>query len=145
MRNMSVIVALLLVFSVASGVLAEEKERAVGPCLVTLFIGPRAGIEMNEDRPIQMWELVHAFGISPARAVASWMLGGEAAGVEGCIVSFCIGPRVGAQLPERRVRTKEWTRLIPIYGIIPTIQIALEAYNGKTMTEIAEQEGLSKK
>jgi len=150
MRNVSAVVVLALVLAVASGVLAEEKKGGAVPCLVTCCIGPRVGLEMNEDKSIQGWEFIHAFGgYIPyvgflARPVASWKLGGEKNGAEGCLCSYCFGPRVGAQLHERKVRTKEWTRIIPIYGIIPAVQIALEAYNGKTMIEIVEQEDLSK-
>ena len=59
------------------------------------------------------------------------------------LASCCLGPRVGLEMNDgRKVRALEYLRLVPIVGYIPHVMISIEAYNGKTMTEIAKDEGL---
>ena len=149
MRNMSVVLALVLILSVASGVLAEEKKGGPVPGLVSFFLGPRIGLEMNEGEEVEGIEgaivLDYVVTGGLVRLYVAYDHGYKSAGLSGCLASCCLGPRVGRELPERNIRTKEWLQLIPVVGIVPRVLIAVEAYDGKTMTEIAEEEGLSKK
>ncbi len=78
------------------------------------------------------------------RAYMAYDRGGKANGFYGFLASYFIGPRVGAELHERKIRSKEWLLLIPCVNLYPAIAIPLEAYEGKTMSEIEVAEGLRK-
>ncbi|MCK4639729.1 MAG: hypothetical protein KAU06_00190 [Candidatus Marinimicrobia bacterium] len=69
---------------------------------------------------------------------------GNKNGFEGVLASYCLGPRIGSELDYRKIRTIEWLQLVPCVCIYPAIAIPLQAYNGKTMTEIEVEEGLRK-
>ena len=57
--------------------------------------------------------------------------------------SCCLGPRIGLEMNEgKRVRTLEWVRLVPIVGLFAHLWISVEAFQGKTMSEIAKEENL---
>jgi hypothetical protein len=71
-------------------------------------------------------------------------MGAKKNGFEGALASFFLGPRIGNELDVRKIRTKEWLQLVPCVCIYPMITIPLEAYKGKTMSEIEVEEGLRK-
>ena len=129
-------------------------EGGAGPCLASACIGPRVGLEMNEGKKIQTSEWVALggaliFGSVPAiplgtRAYMAYDAGGKANGLEGFLASYFLGPRVGAELRERRIRSDEWLMLVPCVNIYPCFSISMEAYQGRTMTEIEVAEGLRK-
>jgi len=139
------IVSTLILIFLVSGLSAAEKG-GIMPCLASCLIGPRVGLEMNEGKKVETIELLHAFGgYIPyvgccVRPVTSYMIGGKTNGVNGFLASCCLGPRVGSQLNQRKVRINEWLQLVCIGRIL----IPLEAYQGKTMTEIEAKEGLRK-
>ncbi len=140
---------ILIFWLLASFAFAEEKG-GVMPCLASFFIGPRVGLEMNEGKQIETIEWIH-FGSNfvpyvglVVKAYTSYEIGGKTNGAGGFFASCCIGPRVGAELNYRKIRTLEWLRLVPCINIYPFIKIPLEAYQGKTMTEIEQKEGLRK-
>lgn len=127
------------------------------------MIGPRVGLEMNEgnDNIYQsewialggsvvggsMTGVLQPLGsaiVSGTRAYMAYDMGGKTNGLEGALASYCLGPRVGNELHYRKIRTIEWLQLVPCVCIYPMIAIPLEAYNGKTMTEIEIDEGLRK-
>ncbi len=57
------------------------------------------------------------------------------------IATCCLGSRVGLEMNEgRKIRLMEWLQLV--ISPIPQIWMAIEAYDGKTMSEIAASEGL---
>ena len=114
---------------------AQEKKGGIGPCLISFFIGPRVALEMNEGKPIQTMEII-GFLIPCIRMFSGW----SANGLSGCCASTCLGPRVGTQLKERKVRGMEYLGLIYIGRIIT----AVEAMGGKTMTEIEAKENLKR-
>lgn len=115
----------------------EPQKGGLVPCLVSCFYGPRIGLELNEGKSVEPMELIYFLG-GPFTLYASWELAGKTNGANGCFASCCLGPRVGSQLHERKIRTMEWLQLIGIGTII----IAYEAYSGKTMIEIEEAENL---
>ena len=129
-------------------------EGGAGPCLASACIGPRVGLEMNEGKKIQTSEWIALggtliFGSVPAiplgtRAYMAYDTGGKTNGFEGFLASYFLGPRVGAELHERRIRSDEWLRLVPCVNIYPYFSISMEAYQGRTMTEIEVAEGLRK-
>jgi len=150
----------------APGVYARGKG-GLEPCLASACIGPRVGLEMNEGKPIALSEWLTPYGTGitlgvigmalsetagPAgplifigtRAYMAYATGGRANGMSGFFASFCLGPRIGAELGERRTRDKESQLLIPCVDISPCLSISMEAYQGKTMTEIEVAEGLRK-
>lgn len=123
----------------------------IGPCLATCLLGPRVGLEMNEGATIQTSEWIALAGnvVGPSihssvslvtRAYMAYDTGGKQNDFNGALASFFIGPRVGQELHERKIRTKEW---LTFCGI-GTCLIGWEAYKGKTMTEIEVAEGLRK-
>lgn len=153
------VVSLLMVISLLMGTFlhADEKGGFV-PCLASCLIGPRVGLEMNEGKEVTQSEWVGFAGsylgnfipyIGSAVAVGCRMymaydMGVKPNGFEGGLASFCLGPRIGNEIDYRKIRTLEWLQLVPCVCIYPTIAIPLEAYNGKTMTEIEVKEGLRK-
>ena len=148
------------VFSIPATAEAESDEVIRGqmvtkgglsPLLATFCIGPRVGLEMNEGKKIQTDEWI-AFGgslVGPSihssvaaltRAYMAYKTGGKMNGMSGFAASFCIGPRVGAELHKREIRDNEWLT----FCFVGTCLIGAEAYRGKTMTEIEVAEGLRK-
>lgn len=64
-------------------------------------------------------------------------------GIGACLVACCLSPRNAYERNEsRKMRTKEVFLFIPLINIVFIILIGLEAFNGKTMTQIAQDEGL---
>ncbi|HDP69114.1 MAG TPA: hypothetical protein ENN20_11555 [Candidatus Marinimicrobia bacterium] len=142
---------------------SRRKPGGFGPALASCLLGPRVGLEMNEGiEEIHLSEWIalggslvagSATGIlvpignviyTGTRAYMAYEMGGKNNGFEGALAAFCIGPRVGNELHYRKIRNKEWLLLIPCVNIYPLISIPLEAYHGKTMTEIEIAEGLRK-
>ncbi|UCH62221.1 MAG: DUF2380 domain-containing protein [Fidelibacterota bacterium] len=141
----------------APGVYARGKG-GLGPCLASAYIGPRVGLEMNEGKEIQTSEWIGLAGKLIAGAsnfanldVTFWTqsymaykTGYKANGLDGCLASYFLGPRIGAELHERRIRSDEWLLLVPCVNIYPCFSISMDAYQGRTMTEIEIAEGLRK-
>ena len=125
----------------------QDKKGGGGPFLASCCLGPRVGLELNEGQQVRTVEWVilasNIVGI-PVGQVWAGSEGWKAAGPGGCLANVCIGPRVGNELPQRKIRTKEWLTLIPAVGIVPRLLISIEALNGKTMTQIEEEEKLKK-
>ncbi len=143
--------------TLAPGLYARGKG-GLGPCLASACIGPRVGLEMNEGKQIAFNEWLGIPGAALAiytvgnpisviimvlRSYMALGTGGKTNGVPGFFAS-CLGPRIGTELGERRIRDKEWQLLIPCVNISPFISISMEAFQGKTMTEIEVAEGLRK-
>ena len=106
-----------------------------GPGCVALFIGPRVGLEMNEGKPVEMAEWLRLI-------VIGWIINDYQAfqqnGCVGCLLENFLGPRVGRQYHYRNPRMMEW-----LTGL-PELIMVIEAYQGKTMSEIESQEHLGK-
>lgn len=144
---------------------AKPDAGGVTPCLLECYLGPRVGTEYNEGRnfsTMELLQLVAGIGriILAAEAYQGKTMtefakensidsrpippphGAEAAnkgGITACLVSCYLGPRVALERNEgRKIRTYDILRLV----VIGTILEGLEAYNGKTMTQIARDEGL---
>lgn len=127
-----------------------EKKGGLNPCLASACIGPRVGLEMNEGKKIQTSEwigfggqflgTIHTSLPTIARGYMAYDTGGKKNGVTGFFASYFLGPRVGLELQERKIRKKEWLK----FCIIGSCLISWEAYQGKTMTEIEVAEGLRK-
>jgi len=132
-RIMVVLMA-ALIFSTSTAY-AQENKGGIMPAAVSCLVGPRVGLEMNEGKPVEMMEWLGIW-IFPLRALPGW----NDSGVIGAIIGLYLGPRVGGQYSYRNIRTKE------LLGILywPRILTTLEAFQGKTMTEIEEAEGLRK-
>ena len=109
------------------------------PFVQSCLCGPRIGLEANEGRPATALEYINFFVrvIVPVKALRK-------NGMRGCCASCCIGPRVGMQLDERRIRTLEWFRVIPILGVYASIVSGFEASEGRTMSEIVEAESMQR-
>ncbi len=149
------ILVLTLSFSFAQGQgTATVSKGGINPCLASCCIGPRVGLEMNEGKEITTSEWI-GFGssflgvVNPSlptigRAYRAYDMGGKTNSMEGFFYSFCLGPRIGNEIDHRKVRTKEWLLLVPCVNLYPAITIPLEAYNGKTMSEIEVKENLRK-
>ncbi len=153
-KGLTCVFMLLIIFS-ASHLYAENG--GFVPCLASCLIGPRVGLEMNEGRDIETSEWIMLGGtlISAApvvgqiaatgtRAYNAYVMGAKKNGLEGGLASFFLGSRIGNELDTRKIRTKEWLQLVPCVCIYPMITIPLEAFSGKTMTDIEVEEGLRK-
>ncbi|HVO29977.1 MAG TPA: hypothetical protein VMV18_04550 [bacterium] len=153
-----------------SGASANAKPDAGGlaPCLLECYLGPRVGSEYNEGRNFSTLEILQIIpyvgGIFRLILAAQSYQGktmteyakenaldsrpiasphGTAAaskgGLSACLIGCYLGPRIAFEHNEgRRIRTYDILRLVIIGGILES----LEAYNGKTMTQIAKDEGL---
>jgi len=139
------IICLLLCFFVlgVTVVNGETEKGGAVPMLASCCIGPRVGLEMNEGKEILMYEW---FRFIPyvGQIIMAYGTGYQAAGFNGFMASCCLGPRVGSQLNERKIRSKEWLILIPVVNLYPWISTGLEALNGKTMVEIEAAENLKR-
>ena len=133
--------------------LSVQAKGGAGPFLASCCLGPRIGLEMNEDVDIELLEFSPLLQFIPfvgnaastvARVYISYDYGYTNAGGKGFLASFCLGPRIGKQLNERKIRTKEYLMVIPIIQLYPWITTGLEAFGGRTMTEIAEEENLNR-
>ena len=157
MRNILLMIFICLIAVSAFG----QEKGGIVPCLATCLIGPRVGLEMNEGSQVTQSELIALAGnlvgggasaANPigsmitvgTRAYMAYDMGFKKNNFEGFLASYCLGPRIGNEIDYRKIRTKEWMSLIPIVCIYPMISIPLEAYNGETMTEIEQKEGLRK-
>lgn len=153
----------------AAGALnAKPDAGGLTPCLLTCYLGPRVGAEYNEGRGIATMEWI-SLVFFPARIVGAvqayqgltmteWARdsaidsrpipppkGSSIApgGAAACFIGFCLGPRPAFERNEgRRLRTKEVLLFVPVVNIVMAVVMALESYNGKTMTQIAQDEGL---
>lgn len=141
----------------------------VTPFLASCCLGPRIGLEMNEDRSIRTMEwlrIVPYIGWIPAVIDGVNAFDGKSfnnhlvkevggseievatppetkGGITPLLASCCLGPRIGYELNDgRSIRTVEWLTIVPYVGYIPRLFIALEAFDGKTMKEIAAKERL---
>ncbi|MCP4725617.1 MAG: hypothetical protein GY863_11300 [bacterium] len=142
----------------------QEEEVDPGGYIVglkALLFGPRVGLEANEGTRISFVEKANLFvPLSPFQAYS-------VNGIKGFLASAFLGPRVGMQLKERKIRKKEWLGLIPVIavtyhlfssdpstsmvlmevavaGLLSRILPAWEAFRGKTMTEVHRRENLQK-
>ena len=123
-----------------------QAKGGAGPLLASCCLGPRIGLEMNGDVEIEFLEFLR---LAPAigdivHIYVSYDYGYKAAGFKGFLASCCLGPRIGKEFNERKIRTKEWLRLVPIVKLYAWAAVSMEAYGGKTMTEIAEEENLNR-
>jgi len=152
-----IVICIVVVMALFAGSFAYAGEGGFVPCLASCLIGPRVGLEMNEGRAIETSEWIMLGGsiiaaapvigqiaATGTRAYNAYVMGAKKNGLEGGLASFFLGSRVGNELDTRKIRTKEWLTLVPCVCIYPLITIPLEAYNGKTMTEIEAKEGLRK-
>lgn len=128
--------------------------------LKSIVFGPRVGIESNEDLPVTFIEKANVFvPLVPFLAYSE-------SGWKGFMSSAFIGPRVGMELKERKIRLKEWVGLVPVLGVTAHLMMsespsastvivevavaaflsrlwpAFDAFRGSTMTDIDLNEGL---
>jgi hypothetical protein len=144
----------------------------INPLLATCCIGPRVGLEMNEGTKIRDIEWIGFIGglvFSPLRLAytidpvtgktmdevrAKENLGGnpiyakepkQKGGFVPFLGACCLGPRVGLELNDgRKVRNMEYLALVPVVQVVPMVLMAVEAYQGKTMAQVAAAEGLDR-
>ncbi|MCE5249526.1 hypothetical protein LLG96_04820 [bacterium] len=138
------ICALLLGIMIAA--LPVYAKGGIGPMLGSCCLGPRVGQEMNEGSEINIMEVLpllpYVGGVF--RLWLSYDYGYKAAGGKGFLASCCIGPRVGKEFKERKIRSMEKLYPIPIIQLYPWLANGIEAYSGKTMTEIEKEENLKR-
>jgi hypothetical protein len=169
--NMKRSIALLIIITLFIPTVAFAKG-GMGPCLATCCLGPRVGLEMNEDTDIRgdewnglLWSLL--LGINTNLYMSTYKAGiGKSMNDEkererlggpmieakapkhegGCgpmFGSFCLAPRIGLEMNDgRKIRTREYLYAIPLVNLFPLALECQEALSGKTMSEIAEAEDL---
>lgn len=129
------------------------------PCLATCFLGDtRIGLYMNDGKPIETEDWI-VFGGNIVGGLigdvihVGFPLGSLYGGYDAYKKSqeplgFCMGAiwgrRSGSEIKTTKLRTKEILMCIPIIDIYPCIAVPLEAYSGKTMTQVIQEENLKK-
>lgn len=119
--------------------MSAEKKGGLVPAALTCCFGPRVGLEYNEGKPVEASEWLRFVFIGE---VMNCLEAYQKNGCAGCILEGFIGPRVGREYDRRDVRTLEWIGLAT--AGLSNIIIVFEAFEGKTMTEVEQQEHLSK-
>ena len=132
-------------------VFAETSVHAAGgvaPCLATIFMGDiRIGLYMNDGKPVegQDWLILGLnvlTGLGPF--VSAYEGYSKSQTMKGCCVGYFWGRRAGGEINNYKLRTKEILLCIPIINIYPCIALPLEAFSGKTMTQVIEEENLKR-
>jgi len=127
--------------------------------LKSLIFGPRVGLGANEGIPVTFVEKANVFvPLAPFQAY-------PVTGIRGFAASAFLGPRIGMELNERKIRTREWLGLIPVAAagvhiamsdqstaailleltaaaVLSRLIPAVEAFSGRTMSEIERRENL---
>ncbi len=138
--------------------LSVYSKGGIGPCLATCMLGDtRIGLAMNDGEEIEYYDWINLGGslcsvagvvVFPLASIYPLVriYAAGTAGAErlGCCVGFFWGPRPGAMFQEYELRTKEILMCIPIVNFYPLIALPIEAYKGKTLSEVIEEEGLKR-
>ena len=150
-RSLCLMLGICLTFlTTSANVFADAtKKGGAGPFLASCCIGPRVGLELNEGKPIKGTEWARAFGafvpyVGGIIVLVAVVMQGSKTGLDGVLAECCIGPRVGEQLDERKIRGIEWASAIPVIGLIPIVMISADAARGRTMLEIEQNENLKR-
>jgi hypothetical protein len=144
MKKFLLLAAVATMFGVSS---VQAEKGGVVPCLATCFMGDaRIGLYMNEGNPIETDDWIVLVGNIVG---LGWVYGGYKAYEKAQTgSSFCVGAiwgrRAGSEFKSTKLRTKEVLMCIPCVNIYPCIAIPLEAFNGKTMSQVVQEEGLSR-
>ncbi len=139
MKKLAVLFVLVLFVLMLAVSFAPEAQAKGGvyPCMLSLLCGPRIGLEYNEGKPVRTQEWLQIIGIGTI-----WILVENTMknGCTGCIYSFA-GPRVGYEANQRKIRIVQ--ECLPVFLPLLRVLPAIEAFQGKTMTEIANESGLN--
>ncbi len=139
MRKVFMAIVVMGIIGMSSNLNAAEKKGGIGPACVACCIGPRVGLQMNDGKPVESAEWLRLVWIG---AIINDVQAYQKNGCVGCLLENFLGPRVGRQYNKYNVRTMEWLSLI--ISPIPQAIAALDAYNGKTWSQIVQQEHLQK-
>jgi hypothetical protein len=163
-----------MIAALTLGVSSVRAAGGMVPCLATCLLGDsRIGIYMNEGKQIENADWIVVGGNLLGGAIGSVLppvyestdgnvtmkvsislpLGRIYAGFDAYQKSksakgFCAGVlwgrRVGAEINTTKVRTLEILECVPVVCIYPCIALPMEAYNGKTMSQVIQEEGLAR-
>lgn len=119
------------------------------PCLATCFIGDsRIGLYMNEGKQIQTDDWIRFAGNYLVGSLGSIYSGYKSFEKTQKGTSFCVGylwgQRAGSEFTTTKLRTKEVLMCIPVLNLYPCVSIPLEAFSGKTMSDVIKDEGLTR-
>jgi hypothetical protein len=143
MRKRLVVLAVLAVSAVSS----VQAAGGVAPALATCFLGNRVGLEMNEGKAIETNDWIRFVGgFIPYLGEAVPFYTSYVATKDGgnYCVAFIWGHRPGREFKQYKLRTMEILECIPIVDLYPCIALPLEAYSGKTMSDVVKAEGLAR-
>jgi len=92
---------------------ATQHVGGAGPFFASCCIGPRVGLEMNEGKEIKGTEWFRSLGsfipyVGGIISLVAIVMQGSNNGFNGVMAECCIGPRVGEELNDRRIRSMEW-------------------------------------
>lgn len=139
---------LLAVVAAVFGVSSVQAAGGCAPCLATCILGdPRIGLYMNEGKSIETEDWIVFAG--NVLVGLGWVYAGinayeKAQNAKGFCVGALWGRRAGSEINSTKLRTKEILLCIPILNIYPCIALPLEAFGGKTMSAVIQEEGLSR-
>jgi hypothetical protein len=139
---------LMAVVAVGLGVSAVQAAGGPVPCLATCFFGdPRIGLYMNDGKSIETDDWISLV----LNAVGGWgsiYNGFKSYEASNNGTSFCVGyiwgRRAGTEFKTTKLRTKEVLMCVPVLNIYPCVAIPLEALSGKTMSQVIQEEGLTR-
>jgi hypothetical protein len=140
-----------VLIALTMAVFAETSVQAAGgvaPCLATCLLGDaRIGLYMNDGKPIETTDWI-IFGLDVVSGLGTFVAAYDAYSksnsMKGCCVGYFWGRRAGGEINNYKLRSKEILMCIPIVNIYPCIAIPLEAFGGKTMTQVIEEENLKR-
>jgi hypothetical protein len=133
---------LLAVVAAVFGVSSVQAAGGFGPCLATIFLDPRLGLDMNEGKDIQTNDWLRL--LPPLSLYAMYAEGYQTNGMKGCCVACIWGNRAGHDIDKYKLRSKEVLMCVPVVNIYPCIALPLEAYGGKTMSQVIQDESLAR-
>lgn len=130
-----------------AGSQVQGEQGGLVPCLATCFLGDvRIGLYMNEGKAIETDDWITFAGNLVG---VGWLYSGfkayeKAQTGKGFCVGALWGRRAGSEINSTKVRTKEILLCIPCIQLYPIIALPLEAFSGKTMTQVIQDEGLTR-
>src|SRR5688500_11613255 len=108
---------------------------------VRFLINIILGLQAMSGKTMSEWSKENMLDSRPIPPAGKGRGRPDKGGIVACIISCYLGPRVAFERNEGRdIRMNELLALIPFIGLIFIILMALEAYNGKTMTQVAIDE-----
>lgn len=125
----------------------DKQKGGVLPCLVSLFLDPRLGYQMNE-KAINV-DLMHLLKFVPVIGQFVVLYNGytgymKSKSFDGCCIGF-FGYTTANMMDTTKGRTVEWLFYLPIANLYSLFVVISETMGGKTWSQVVTQENLRRK